>query len=125
MKAQDLLSRLSTIIDRPSTSSTSSDQSAQISSFVNSLAPEESALIIRELRTNLPKYAPLLGGVASRYTKALLELTSSNIENVLGDQSSSSLHGDDFRVQVVRAAARNLANAASQGAEALKSTAAK
>jgi hypothetical protein len=122
MKAQELLSRLSTMIDRPSPGSTAtSDQSAQISSFINGLVPEEVALIARELRTNLPKYGPLLGRIGSRYTKALLELTSSNIDSVLGDQSSS-LHGDGFNQQVVRAAARNLKNAANQGAEALKST---
>ena len=124
IKAQELLSKLSTMIDRSSADSMSSDQSAQISSFLKGLAPEEVALIVRELRTNLPKYGPLLGRFGSRYTKALLELASSNIEIVLGDQSSP-IQGNDFRFQVVRSAARNLANAANQGAEALKTTSAK
>jgi hypothetical protein len=120
VKAQELIVKLSSIVDGQKNSSPEPNDSSQLSKFLNNFSPEEIALIVRELRTNLPKYGPLLANLGNKYTKALLELASVNIENVLGDQSTS-IYGDDLRTQIVRTAARNLANAANQGAEALKS----
>lgn len=85
----------------------------------NDLDPEQLAVISRELRENLPKYAPLLGQLGSKFVATVLERTSEDIGRVLLMTEHKGEEGpaDAF----VRATARGLKTGAESGAEVLKS----
>mmetsp|Transcript_2317 Transcript_2317/g.3375 ORF Transcript_2317/g.3375 Transcript_2317/m.3375 type:complete len:265 (-) Transcript_2317:99-893(-) len=73
---------------------------------------EQLALVAKELRENIPKYAPLVGQLGGKFASTLLETASNNIERTLDEEKVD----DDL----VRTAAKQLSSVASQSAEAIK-----
>mmetsp|Transcript_11421 Transcript_11421/g.17180 ORF Transcript_11421/g.17180 Transcript_11421/m.17180 type:complete len:943 (-) Transcript_11421:117-2945(-) len=93
--------------------------SASTNSGESSIDPEQLAVISRELRENLPKYAPLLGQLGSKFVATVLERTSEDIDRVLltTEHNSEESPADTL----VRTAARGLKSGAESGAQVLKS----
>jgi len=84
--------------------------------FVNldDLDPEQLALLSKELRENVPKYAPLVWQLGGKFSSTLLQRTSEDIEMTLSEGSE-----DTNFDRIVRVAAKGFSNVASQGANAL------
>merc|ERR1712087_42486 len=81
---------------------------------------EQLAWVSKELRENVPKYAPLVGGLGNKFTSSVLDKVSDSIELALKEkQESAGLSLDD---QLVRASAQGVANIANQGASTLKAS---
>lgn len=79
---------------------------------LQTLEPEQAALVLKELRENLPKYTPLLGALGSKFMVGLLNTASINIETTLSElESDGETPNGPFRAVV-----KSLANAANQGA---------
>lgn len=76
---------------------------------------EQLAWISKELRENVPKYAPLVGGLGNKFTSSVLEKVSESI-----DQALKEKQGDSMDERIVRFSAEGVRNAAKQGASALK-----
>ena len=79
------------------------------------LEPEQAALVLKELRENLPKYTPLLGQLGSRFTATLLSNASKDIETTL---TELELAGEPPN-EAFRTAAKSLSSAAQQGASTI------
>lgn len=88
-----------------------------IESFASELEPEQAALVVKELRENLPTYANLLGQLGTKFVGTLLEKASTNIDTTL-----TEIEGDQSDPLLV-AAARGLSTAAQQGAKTIKQNA--
>lgn len=107
IKAQQLAEKLTAMMS----------PSAGMKSFVKKLRnmePEQAALVIKELRENLPKYAPKIGKLGGKFASTLLNTASQNIETTL-DQ----LEHADFGVV---ATAKGLSDVAKNGATVISAS---
>jgi predicted unusual protein kinase regulating ubiquinone biosynthesis (AarF/ABC1/UbiB family) len=73
--------------------------------------PEQAAFLAKELRENIPRYAPLVGQLGGKFASTLLKTASANIE--------STLKHDSLSDELTNTAAKTLSNLASRGAEAI------
>jgi hypothetical protein len=64
------------------------------------LEPEQAALVLKELRENVPKYGPLLGQLGTKFVATLLSTASSNVETTLAqlDSKSGDVLDDGFKL---------------------------
>ena len=85
-----------------------------LNAFVGDLDPEQAALIVKELRENVPKYAPMVGQLGNKFISSLFQKASENIESTLAEMD------DDNSDQLVKAAAKGVSSVASQGANLLQ-----
>jgi hypothetical protein len=74
------------------------------------LDPEHAAMVIRELRENLPRYRPLVTALGNKFVTILLNTASHNIESTLNKIESSGMIG---------VTARSISTVAQEGAKAL------
>mmetsp|Transcript_16406 Transcript_16406/g.22842 ORF Transcript_16406/g.22842 Transcript_16406/m.22842 type:complete len:724 (-) Transcript_16406:35-2206(-) len=132
-KAQNLIGKVSTMIPQsalPGLSNNSRDVnkndssdiagSVSLSSLTDSLNdvdPEEAALLAKELRENLPKYAPLVGQLGGKFASSLLKTASKNIDTTLTEIETT---GEDLD-QLTKVAAQSISSVATQGADAILS----
>ena len=125
-KAQQLVDKLVKIAGSnmaPNKANGSTDHSKSgpidteaLNTFVGDLDPEQAALIVKELRENVPKYAPMVGQLGSRFISSLFQKASENIESTLAEMDESNENGD----QLMKAAAKGVSSVASQGANILQ-----
>jgi len=85
------------------------------------LEPEQAALVLKEIRENLPKYAPLVGQLGSKFTASLLNTASKNIETTL---TELELAGESPN-EAFRATVKGLSSAALRGASTIAPKSAK
>jgi hypothetical protein len=78
------------------------------------LEPEQAALVLKELRENVPKYGPLLGQLGTKFVATLLSTASSNVETTLAQLDSGDVLDEGFQ-QVMK----NLSTVAQRSAIAL------
>jgi hypothetical protein len=114
VKAQQLAEKLTHLAIRPPSNSKAEvlDREAAATAFVDSfrdLDPEQAALVLKELRENLPRYAPNVSKLNKKFLSTLLETARSNLD--AGVQEV-----DD---RFVQATARTLSAVAQRGAAAL------
>jgi hypothetical protein len=127
MKAQVLAEKLLTLVPRQgsapkgnlppiaSTASINGESTSALVQTLRSLEPEQVALVIKELRENLPKYSPLITQLGGKFLSTLLRTASSNIETTLTELESVGRHPDG----VTRTTVRSLSSIAQRGASAL------
>jgi uncharacterized protein (DUF2267 family) len=77
------------------------------------LNPEQTALVMKELRENIPTYAPMLAGLGGKFIGTLLRTASSSIDTTVIELE---LAGEQTNVDVVQAVAKGLSSAAERGA---------
>lgn len=80
------------------------------------LEPEQAALVLKELRENVPKYGPLLGQLGTKFVSTLLNTASTNIETTLFQLEVSGDAVPDANLKVVF---KGLSNVAQRSATAL------
>ena len=116
-KALQLVTKLTALVQQSPMSQDGKLQMDRqaLNTLVSDLEPEQAALIVKELRENLPKYTPLVGHLGSKFMATLLEKASENIDNTL-----TELEVEGKNDQLLSVAARGLSNAAKQGANAIK-----
>jgi hypothetical protein len=80
------------------------------------LEPEQAALVLKELRENVPKYGPLLGQLGTKFVATLLSTASSNVETTLAqlDSKSGDVLDDGFKLVM-----KNLSTVAQRSAIAM------
>ena len=79
------------------------------------LDPEQAALTLKEIRENLPRYAPLVGQLGRKGVSTLLKTANMNIERTLGELEQSGEDPDP----AFRATVKGLSSVAERGAKAL------
>mmetsp|Transcript_38380 Transcript_38380/g.79797 ORF Transcript_38380/g.79797 Transcript_38380/m.79797 type:complete len:366 (-) Transcript_38380:990-2087(-) len=84
-------------------------------STLREMEPEQAALLLRELRENVPKYAPLVGQLGSKFASTLLNTASSNIETTLHELEQAGQRTDGM----LRVTAKGLSDVAQRGAHVL------
>jgi hypothetical protein len=127
-KAQALADKLLAISSGPATSKPSeSSQLATIGgaptpstpgAFVASLREldaEQAALVVKEMRENIPKYVPLLGQLGGKFASTLLRTASHNIDSTLEELANTEQMPDPLFTATVK----GLSSAAERGAAAL------
>jgi hypothetical protein len=87
---------------------------AKLRESLRNLDPEQTAVIAKELRENLPRYAPLLGQFGSKFASTLLQMASHNIESTLEELDQQGNPPD----RMLRFAVKGISNAAQRGANA-------
>jgi hypothetical protein len=118
-KAQILVEKLTALVQR---SQTNRDgqlviERGALNNLVGDLDAEQAALVLKEVRENLPRYTPLVGQLGSRFVASLLTKASENIETTLTEMDLVQGRNND---QLLKTAARGLSSAAKQGATAFK-----
>jgi hypothetical protein len=83
---------------------------------VRELEPEQAALLLKEIRENVPRYAPMLRRLGGKFVSTLLQAASQNIDTTLVEleRAGSVPTGPLFRTAV-----KGLSTAAQQGAQAI------
>lgn len=112
IKAQELTEKLSKTLTSKAPHSGRDAQrvAAKLVAQLRELDPEHAAMVVRELRENLPKYGPLVSLLGNKFVTTLLNTASHNIESTLDKIESSGMIG---------ATAKGLSTVAQQGAKAL------
>jgi hypothetical protein len=131
LKAQELAEKLSSLVpQQPNASSLASsmsaarktngkeldlDPAAPASVFLDNireLEPEQAALLLKEIRENVPRYAPMLRRLGGKFVSTLLQTASQNIETTLVEleRAGSVPNAPLFR---------GLSTAAQRGAQAI------
>eukprot|EP00977_Amphora_coffeiformis_P002907 scaffold561_cov162-Amphora_coffeaeformis.AAC.8 len=113
-KALELASSIGEVIAFKSHASRR-EREALVTKFIRDLRnmdPEQAALVVRELRENLPKYAPQAGMLGQKFFATLLRTVSDSIEATLEKASPGGMIG---------ATAKGLATVAQQGVKAMSS----
>jgi len=98
--------------------SSNSNNSNNPQQVLENLDLEQLAWVSKELRENVPKYGPLVGGLGNKFTSSVLSKVSDSIELALQEKQNSN--GSSLDERFIRASAQGVANAANQGATALK-----
>jgi hypothetical protein len=82
---------------------------------VRELEPEQAALLLKEIRENVPRYAPMLRRLGGKFVSTLLQTASQNIDTTLVEleRVGNMPNGPMFRTT-----AKGLSAAAQQGAQA-------
>jgi hypothetical protein len=115
LKAQSLLEKLGQLVQSNGGGKLQQSVDPQaLNTLVSDLEPEQAALIVKELRENLPKYTGLVGQLGTKFVATLLQKASDNIDTTL-----TELEGKETD-QILRVAARGLSNAAQQGAKTIQ-----
>jgi hypothetical protein len=83
------------------------------------LEPEQAALVLKEIRENVPKYGPLLGQFGTKFISTLLSTASKNIETTL---LQLDLAGGDVPDENFKVAIKNLSSVAQRSAAAIAPT---
>jgi hypothetical protein len=120
-QAQALAEKLSKLV--PTSASIESKQgggadTAAISQVVENLRDldaEQAALVLKELRENLPKYGPLMRQLGGRFAKTLLSTASLNIDTALTELESTGRQPG----VILKQTAKGLSAAAQRGANAM------
>jgi hypothetical protein len=117
-KAQLLVAKLTALVQR---SQTNKDgqlviERDSLNNLVSDLDPEQAALVLKEVRENLPRYTPLVAQLGSRFVASLLTKASENIEATLTEMDLQGNNND----RLLKTAARGLSSAAKQGATAFQ-----
>ena len=127
MKAQALAAKVSKLVlaqqnanngmaETPSSVNGVDDKDAT-TAFVQKLReldPEQAALTLKEIRENLPRYAPLVGQLGRKGVSTLLKTANMNIERTLSELERSGKNPDP----AFRATVKGLSSAAERGAKA-------
>ena len=114
VKAQQLLEQLLSLAPPlPSTENSNGD----VQRLIENADLEQLAWISKELRENIPKYGPMVGGLGNKFTFTVLERISDSIEIALKEKQ-----GDGIDERIIRASAQGVANVAKQGGSALKAS---
>jgi hypothetical protein len=118
LKAQELTAKLMAVSSRQAPSgdaaSAANARKALVSGFKDFDA-EQAALVVKEIRENVPKYAPLLGRVGGKFVSTLLRTASYNIDTTLEELANDDKTPD----RLFTATAKRLSSAAERGASAL------
>jgi hypothetical protein len=123
IKAQELAEKLLMLVPKPatkgnlpaSTAAINFEASSAVVETIRDLDPEQAALVLKELRENLPKYTPLISQLGRKFTSTLLRTASTNIETTLAELEMAGRHPDG----VTQATVKGLSSAAQRGASAL------
>ena len=117
-KAQKLVSKLGALASKSqhSRNGESTLDATSINEIVGDLEPEQAAFLAKEFRENLPKYAPLLGQLGTRFVSTLLQRASDNIDTTLEELEQERSENDPL----MQVAAKGFSSAARQGASVLK-----
>jgi hypothetical protein len=84
-------------------------------SSLRELEPEQAALVLKELRENLPRYAPLMGQLGGKFVSTLLKTASKNIDTTLIELELAGENPDEL----FRTSMKGLSTAAQRGADLL------
>jgi hypothetical protein len=120
-KAQELAEKFSSLVSAASPimskQGTGSDTAAieQVMENLRGLDAEQAALVLKELRENLPKYAPLMQQLGGRFAKTLLATASLNIDTALDELDRTGKKPSALFKQT----AKGLSTVAQRGADAL------
>lgn len=120
-QAQALAEKLSTLV--PVSSATESQQGiggdtvaiSQVVESLRGLDVEQAALVLKELRENLPKYGPLVRQLGGRFARTLLSTASLNIDAALNELESTGRQPG----AILKRTAKGLSTAAQRGASAM------
>lgn len=96
--AQELAERLVKLL--PQRVTNESDRRKLFVRTLRNMEPEHAALLLREIRENVPKYAPLVGQLGGKFASTLLKTASANIETALQELEAPN--------DMLRAAAKSL-----------------
>lgn len=86
-KAQDLVQRLA---PRQQTNERTVPYDGDINKFLEDVEPEQVALILKELRQNLPRYSPLVSKLSGKFASAVYEKSRNEFEKTLADIQQQS-----------------------------------
>jgi hypothetical protein len=122
IRAQQLAEKIASLVpqslDRPPSAIAAADDTSAITTVMSSLRelePEQAALVLKELRENLPRYAPLMGQLGGKFVSTLLKTASKNIETTLIELELAGENPDEpFRTSM-----KGLSTAAQRGANLL------
>lgn len=95
---------------------------SQVVDSLRELDAEQAALVLKEMRENLPKYAPLMQQLGSKFVRTLLTTASSNLETALLELERTGSGGGGLPsadTALLKGTAQRLSAAARRGAEAL------
>ena len=114
--AQELAEKMMKLVPQTTRSDPNNpvDPSRMLVSTLREMEPEQAALLLKELRENVPKYAPLVGKLGSKFASTLLQTASSNIDTTLQELEQAGQRTDGM----LRATARGLSDVAQRGASA-------
>jgi hypothetical protein len=124
VKAQKLIETFTTQLQRENGGTRGSMVKANddvvVASFLQGLDPEEAALIVKEIRVNLPRYLPLIQKLGTKFVAELLRVASIDLQGVAERLGANGR--DDIDQKFLKPAASQLSNAALEGARGLKQT---
>jgi hypothetical protein len=125
-KAQKLVETFTSQLQRDNSGATDrgskvkSDDDVSVTKFLQGLDPEEAALIVKEIRENLPRYLPLMQKLGTKFVAELLRVASIDLQGVAERLGANGR--DEIDQTFLKSAASQLSNAALEGARGLKQT---
>jgi hypothetical protein len=111
VKAQDLVNAVVKLLSQRS--------EEEFIKSLSKMSADEVALIIQELRENLPQYLPRLARFGGKFLSTLLEIATESIDRTLVELEKQQ-NGRQLPPAIVRSTARSLASVAQQGATAIR-----
>lgn len=118
IKAQKLAEKIVALVPRNGKSPEDGINVQATSAVIQSLRelePEQTALVLKEIRENFPKYGPLVAQLGGKFVSTLLNTASKSIETTLTEvELAGEPPNDGFR-----AAVKGLSTAAQRGATAI------
>jgi hypothetical protein len=124
VKAQKLAEKIAELVPQrghgKENSANNTETSAAFVQNLRELEPEQAALVLKEIRENLPKYAPLVGQLGNKFVKKLLKTANLNIEKTLKELDMEGKGPDP----AFRAYVKGLSNAAERASSSAESNAA-
>lgn len=137
LKAQQLADKLLSVVQTSANSSGGSSSNNVMTAVNNNgnrnpegiqsvidtlrgMEPEQAALILKEIRENVPRYAPLVGRLGGKFMSTLLQTASMNIDYTLDEleqHDSNNQENDPFLATV-----KGLSAAAQRSADAITSS---
>lgn len=123
-KVQALAQKLASLAALPNPPSASQlgdiirsfNNDSKTANAVENMSPEEVALLWKEIRENVPIYAPQVAILGGKFASSFLSKVSENIDTVIATTKDT----DDLADQLVRNSARSISSAAKESANALK-----
>lgn len=107
VKAQQLTEKLLSLVSKqqldrirngaasiPPNSGDATASAPGVNALLEDLAPEQLALLSRELRLSAPKYFPLAGILGAKFASALLQTASNNIDAALAEAELNGQQAD-------------------------------
>jgi hypothetical protein len=117
VQAQELAEKLLALVPPTEPNDSISDGAMLFQQSLQELDAEQAALVVREIRMNLPKYAPLVGQLSGKFASLLFRTARTNLDATIAEQSQSGRFADP----IAQAAARGLSEVARRGEEAFAS----